>query len=149
MATFTASELFDYSAFIFYTVLASLRSLDRATLKKRIIDSPDVLSAVGDIPHLAPTLNAFYEGRYRDFLASLTSSYPSLLRDRFLSRHAPYFLREMRLAAYNQFLESYKSVTLPGMASSFGVTPSFLDKELSRFIAAGRINAKIDAVAGE
>jgi len=34
------------------------------------------------------------------------------------------------------------------MARTFGVSAPFLDSELSRFIAAGRINAKIDAVAG-
>jgi 26S proteasome regulatory subunit N7 len=138
----------DYRAFTFYTVLACLRSLGRSALKKRVIDSPDVLSAIGDVPHLAPTLTAFYEGRYRDFLEALTALYPALVRDRYLSRHAPFFLREMRCAAYGQYLESYKSVTLGGMAGAFGVGPAFLDAELSRFIACGRINAKIDAVAG-
>jgi 26S proteasome regulatory subunit N7 len=34
------------------------------------------------------------------------------------------------------------------MAHSFGVSVAFLDKELSRFISAGRINAKIDAILG-
>lgn len=47
-----------------------------------------------------------------------------------------------------QFLESYKSVTLQMMASAFGVSPAFLDAELSDFIAAGRLNCKIDKVAG-
>ncbi len=30
------------------------------------------------------------------------------------------------------------------MASAFGVSPAFLDAELSEFIAAGRLNCKID-----
>lgn len=34
------------------------------------------------------------------------------------------------------------------MANAFGVTPDFIDYELSRFIASGRIPAKIDHVAG-
>jgi 26S proteasome regulatory subunit N7 len=34
------------------------------------------------------------------------------------------------------------------MARAFGVSVGFLDRELSRFIAAGRLNAKIDKVAG-
>lgn len=33
------------------------------------------------------------------------------------------------------------------MAAAFGVGETFLDKELSRFIAAGRLNAKIDKVS--
>ncbi len=32
------------------------------------------------------------------------------------------------------------------MALSFGISPQLLDNELSRFIAAGRLNAKIDKV---
>ena len=43
-----------------------------------------------------------------------------------------------------QFLESYKSVTIQMMASAFGVSAAFLDGELSEFIAAGRLNCKID-----
>eukprot|EP00981_Chlorochromonas_danica_P011804 scaffold4280_cov169-Ochromonas_danica.AAC.3 len=34
------------------------------------------------------------------------------------------------------------------MASAFGMEMSLLDKELSRFIAGGRLNAKIDKVGG-
>lgn len=45
-----------------------------------------------------------------------------------------------------QFLDAYKSVVMKTMAAAFGVGEPFLDKELSRFIAAGRLNAKIDKV---
>jgi 26S proteasome regulatory subunit N7 len=34
------------------------------------------------------------------------------------------------------------------MASAFGVSVTFLDKELGRFISAGRLNAKVDKVEG-
>ena len=34
------------------------------------------------------------------------------------------------------------------MASDFGVSRDFIDKELHRFIAAGKLNCKIDAVNG-
>jgi 26S proteasome regulatory subunit N7 len=34
------------------------------------------------------------------------------------------------------------------MATAFGVSTQFLDQELSRFIAAGRLNCKIDRVGG-
>lgn len=47
-----------------------------------------------------------------------------------------------------QLLESYKSVTLASMAAAFDVSPAFLDAELASFIAAGRLGAKIDKVAG-
>merc|ERR1719421_389188 len=51
--------------------------------------------------------------------------------DMYLHPHHKYFLREMRLAAYRQFLESYKSVTLTSMASAFGVGEAFLDAEVA------------------
>jgi hypothetical protein len=38
------------------------------------------------------------------------------------------------------------SVMLSSMAASFNITTELLDAELSRFIAAGRLNAKIDKV---
>jgi 26S proteasome regulatory subunit N7 len=59
---------------------------------------------------------------------------------------ATYLIREYRVLAYSQFLEAYKSVMLSSMASSFGISVELLDAELSRFISAGRLNAKIDKV---
>ena len=40
----------------------------------------------------------------------------------------------------------FRSVMLSSMATSFGVSVGLLDAELSRFISAGRLNAKIDKV---
>ena len=54
----------------------------------------------------------------------------------------------MRILAYNQLLQSYRSLTLDYMAYSFGVTTKFIDQELSKFIAAGRLHCKIDKVNG-
>lgn len=33
-------------------------------------------------------------------------------KDKYLKEHTNYFVKEMRLVAYKQFLESYKSVTI-------------------------------------
>ena len=149
VATFTATEVFDYPTLVFYAVLTALKELDRPALKKRVIDSPDVLAALTEAHAALPELlNALYEGRYAAFLAALVAVHPAVSRDRYLAPHAGFYLREMRVAAYRQYLESYKSVTSAGMARAFGVSPAFLDGELSRFIATGRLNAKIDAVAG-
>ena len=54
----------------------------------------------------------------------------------------------MRLVAYKQYLEAFKSVTIKNMADSFGVKTDFLDAELSNFIYSGRLNCKIDKVSG-
>ena len=148
VSTFTAVELLGYEQCIFYTVLAALKTLPRPTLKKKVVASPEVAGALAEQPAVAELLHSFYEGRYAAFLGSLLALQPKLAEDRYTAAHAPWLLRELRIGAYVQFLESYKSITLSGMATAFGVSAQFLDADLARLIAAGRVAAKIDAVAG-
>jgi len=148
IATFTAHELYTYETLIFYTVISSVVSLDRPTLREKVINSPDILTVIRDIPNLRPFLFSLYECKYSQFFQSLAKIIDQVKRDPFFAPHAAYFLREIRIVAYTQFLESYRSVTFASMAQAFGVSPSFLDKELSRFIASGRLNCKIDKVGG-
>ena len=76
----------------------------------------------------------------------------------------------MRILAYAQHLQSYRSLTLESMALAFGVTVEFIDRyvpspialslfhsfmfanhshrELARFISQGRLNCTIDKVHG-
>jgi 26S proteasome regulatory subunit N7 len=73
-------------------------------------------------------------------------AYTQFLSDRYFAQHSQYLVKELRILAYTQFLDAYKSVVLSSMAAVFGVTVPFMDAELSRFIAAGRLNAQIDKV---
>eukprot|EP00761_Pharyngomonas_kirbyi_P012054 gb/GECH01012081.1/.p1 GENE.gb/GECH01012081.1/~~gb/GECH01012081.1/.p1 ORF type:complete len:383 (+),score=82.99 gb/GECH01012081.1/:1-1149(+) len=148
IATFSSYEVMSYREFIRYTILTSILTLERPSLKKKVIDASEVLTVIGKYPQLRTFLNALYDCQYRDFFVALTHILDDLRLDRFLAPHQYYYSREMRVLAYSQFLESYQSVTLSSMASIFGVSVDFLDKELSRFIAAGRLNCKIDKVAG-
>lgn len=52
IATFTAVELMDYKDFVFYTVVTAMVSVDRKTLRKDVIHSPDILAVIRDIPFL-------------------------------------------------------------------------------------------------
>ena len=61
--------------------------------------------------------------------------------------HYKYYVREVKIKAYAQLLESYRSLTLVYMAEAFGVTVEYIDSELCRFIAGGRLHAKIDKVS--
>jgi 26S proteasome regulatory subunit N7 len=72
----------------------------------------------------------------------------------------------MRILAYAQLLESYRSLTIESLSGAFGVSKEFVDKlslppqavrrpevdpddsELSRYIASSRLHATIDAVNG-
>jgi len=148
IATFSSSELISYERFVFYTIIVSMISLERPDMKKRVVDSSDILSVVGKIPHASDYLNSLYNCQYREFLVALADVSDDMKKDRFVSSHVRYYSREMRIRAYAQFLESYKSVTLSSTADQFGLSIIFLDQELSRFISAGRLNAKIDKVGG-
>ena len=53
--------------------------------------------------------------------------------NRLLAPHTRYYVREMRILAYNQLLESYRSLTLDSLARSFGVSIDFVDKYVPTF----------------
>ena len=148
LMTFTSYELFDFKTFVFYTAITNIITVDRKTLKDRIIDNSDVLSCINEIPHLQKFLNTFYDGEYGEFFHELYYIIQVLKKDFYLSKHYNYFINEMRIKVYSQFLQSYKTVTIDNMANVFGVSTNFIDSELSNFISQGRINAKIDKVSG-
>jgi 26S proteasome regulatory subunit N7 len=148
VATFTATELMPYDKMIFYCVLTCVLHLGRVDLKKKIVDSPEILAVINDIPHLADFLHGLYDCDYKKFFTAMVALEPYILRDKYLSTHARFLYRELRVLAYAQFLEAYRSVTLASMSRAFGVSVAFLDAEVARFVAAGRLNAKIDKVAG-
>ena len=148
LMTFTSYELFDFKQFVFYTTITNIITVDRKTLKEKIIDNSDVLSCINDIPHLQKFLNTFYDGEYAQFFKELFYIIERLKTDYYVSKHCNYFMNEIRIKVYSQFLRSYKTVTMENMANVFGVSTSFIDNELSNFISQGRINAKIDKVSG-
>ena len=148
IATFTATELLPYNQFILYAVSSSLVALPRAELKPKVIDAPEILQVIGEIPHLTGLLNGLYDCQYRTLMQSLVDLIDVFKADRYVAPHARHYWREMRVLAYTQFLESYRSVTLQSMAASFGMSAAFLDTELSGFISAGRLSCSIDKVSG-
>lgn len=148
IATFTCTELCSYNTFIFYTIVTSITTLERVEFKKKVIDAPEVRAALYQAEELPDFLNALQDTEYRAFFASLTKMYPRIKKNRYLTEHTDWFIRELRVKAYTQFLESYKSVTIQKMSEAFGVSVNFLDNELSHFIASQRIAAKIDKAGG-
>ncbi|KAK8919470.1 putative 26S proteasome regulatory subunit rpn7 [Metarhizium anisopliae] len=125
LSTFTSYELCTYSNLVVYSVLAGSVSLKRVDFN-------------------------LYNGNYKTFFQSLASVEEQFLnQDRYLHEHKSWFIREMRLRAYQQLLQSYRVVGLESMANDFGVTVDFLDRDLARFIAAGRIPCTIDRVTGK
>lgn len=82
-----------------------------------------------DFTPLARLVRSLYIGNYSDFFLALAAVEESFLsQDRYLYEHRSWFVREMRLRAYQQLLQSYRVVGLSNMAASFGISIDFLDK---------------------
>jgi len=148
VATFTSYELMDYKQFVIYTVYCSMIALGRPQLREKVIRGSEILEVLHSLPATRQYLFSLYECRYADFFKQLEKVETEMKHDRYLSAHYRYYVREMRILAYTQLLESYRSLTLDYMAKAFGVSVDFIDQELSRFIAAGRLHYKIDKVGG-
>lgn len=148
MPTFTATELVEFKDFVFYTVVLSMAALDRSTIRKDLISSPEVLSVIKETPHLQEFLESYFHSRYKDFMTNFVPIIDTVSNNRYMKPHVRLFNRVMRLNAYKQFLASYRTVTLDNMANEFGVTPAFIDSELASFISSGKLSCKIDKVGG-
>eukprot|EP00560_Eucampia_antarctica_P002004 CAMPEP_0197834426 /NCGR_PEP_ID=MMETSP1437-20131217/22337_1 /TAXON_ID=49252 ORGANISM="Eucampia antarctica, Strain CCMP1452" /NCGR_SAMPLE_ID=MMETSP1437 /ASSEMBLY_ACC=CAM_ASM_001096 /LENGTH=410 /DNA_ID=CAMNT_0043439093 /DNA_START=196 /DNA_END=1428 /DNA_ORIENTATION=+ len=148
VATFSCTELCSYQDFIVYTILSNILYLPRTEIKEKIIDGPEILSIAADIPVVHKLVQSLYDCDYKTYLHAMVEVHPILMSDRFLQPHAGYLMRELHVLGYKQFLDSYKSVTMESMAASFGISVQYLDLQLSRFIAAGRLTAKIDKFGG-
>ncbi|CAG8576082.1 10726_t:CDS:2 [Rhizophagus irregularis] len=143
LSTFMSTELMEYKEFVKYAVLAGAISLNR------VIDAPEVLEVLHEIPHLEDYITSLYNCEYAKFFRALADVELDHLRtSRYLFSHLRYYVREMRIIAYAQLLESYRSLTMESMANSFGVSEGFIDNDVSKFIAAGRLNCVIDKVNG-
>lgn len=93
-------------------------------------------------------VQSLYDCDYKAFLNAMVEVEPILQGDRYFYPHLSFWMRELHILAYKQFLDSYQSVTLQAMANSFGVSIDFVDHHASQFIAAGRLSAKIDKYGG-
>ncbi|CAM9727403.1 unnamed protein product, partial [Hapterophycus canaliculatus] len=102
VSTFTCTELCSYNDFILYTVVTNILALPRTTLKKKIVDGPEVLAVINEIPNISALVNSLYDCRYRDFMAAVVELNSQLGDDRYFATHSTYLVRELRILAYTQ-----------------------------------------------
>jgi len=149
LSTFTATELVSYEQLVLYAVVSGTLTLGRVEIKKKILQSPEVNSILHEIKDISEYTKSLYDCHYAKFFIALASlEQTHLLPSQILRPHARWYIREMRIRAYAQLLESYSSLTLKSMSLAFGVSESFVDNDLSRFISSGRLNCTIDQVNG-
>jgi len=148
VSTFTSYELMDYQTFVRYTVYVSMISLPRNELRDKVIKGAEIQEVLHSAVDVKNFLFSLYNCQYADFFKNLAEVENILRNDFLVHPHYRFYVREMRILAYTQLLESYRSLTLQYMAEAFGVTVEYIDQELSRFIAAGRLHCKVDRVGG-
>lgn len=146
VSTFTSYELMDYVTFVRYTVYVAIISLPRNELRDKVIKGAEIQEVMHSLPTVKAYLFSLYDCQYADFFKELSKVEMELRQDYLAHPHYRFYTREMRIIAYTQLLDSYRSLTLEYMADTFGVSVDYIDAELSRFIAAGRLHCKVDRV---
>ena len=102
IATFSASEIFNYEQLVKYVIVSTVLSLDRSTIREKLIESPEIIQIIDKLPTFKSFLYSFYECRYNEFFRALIEIMINFIRfDIYLNYHSNYFLREIRLRAYN------------------------------------------------
>uniref|UniRef100_A0A224XQY2 26S proteasome non-ATPase regulatory subunit 6 n=1 Tax=Panstrongylus lignarius TaxID=156445 RepID=A0A224XQY2_9HEMI len=146
--TFESYELADFGMIIRYTVLSCMIALPRCELKNKLMHAGVTAQALhSQYRDLREYFLSLYDGRYADFLVALAQVETTMKRDPLLHPHYRHYVQEMRLRAYKQILQAYRSLSLDYMAQSFGVTAEFIEREVSKLASSGRLQCKIDSVA--
>lgn len=152
LSTFTSTELTTYENVAIYALISGAIVFERPALKEKLIENPEILSINSTTDEVLPIFNlvrSIYSTEYKKFFPLLLETNDKILTgDKYLHAHANYYLREIRCRAYSQLLESYRSLSLKSMASSFGVSVDFMDEDLCRFIPNKKLNCVIDRVEG-
>jgi hypothetical protein len=134
LSTFSETLFIPFKDCVKYAAIAAMLTMDRPTILKKLVKSPEVLEVIHELRHLDDYINAFYNCRYREFFAALGNIESEFKNDWLIAPHTQYIIKEMRIRAYSQILQSYRSLTIVSMAQSFGVTESFIDRYISRII---------------
>lgn len=152
LSTFTSTELATYEEVAQYSLICGSIALSRPDLKKKLLESPEILSINSTSEKLTPVyklIESLHSCEYQSFFPMLLrTSNEILTKNKYLYPHANYYMRELRCRAYSQLLESYKSISIKSMANSFGVSVEFLDADLCKFIPSKRLNCVIDRING-
>ncbi|CAI7879707.1 unnamed protein product, partial [Closterium sp. NIES-54] len=74
IATFTTYELLPYRSLVFYTVILSVVALDWVAVEQKVIDTPEILTVIDQIPHLGPFVNNLHACDYKAFFRAFCES---------------------------------------------------------------------------
>ncbi|OAD54787.1 26S proteasome non-ATPase regulatory subunit 6 [Eufriesea mexicana] len=149
ISTFESYELLPFEEVVEYTILSGIISLNRLDLDSQFNNNGLLQQTLlTKAPKYREFFYSLYDCRYKEFFENLTWVESELRANPLLHFHYRYYVREMRLKAYSQLLQAYRTINLSRIATEFGVSEEFIEQEIARFIASGKLHCKIDKVAG-
>lgn len=147
--TFESYELLPFKEVVEYTIVSGIISLSRSELDSQFNKNGLLQQALlTESPKYRDYFCSLYDCHYKEFFENLAWVESEFKSNPLLHRHYRYYVREMRLKAYSQLLQAYRTINLNRMAMEFGVTEEFIEQEIARSIAGGKLHCKIDKVAG-
>lgn len=128
--------------------LTALATFDRAELRRRVLDNPQLAAYLELTPGLGDLLKDFYASRYAPCLGHLATLRPLVELDFHLWNHVRPLYELIRSRALVQYFSPYSSARLDQMADAFKTDVAGLTQELSKLIMDGHIAARIDSHNG-
>lgn len=144
ISTHNAPELFDFDRSVLYYTVSALLAYNRKELKEHVIDNCEVLKCEGYVRFA----RSYYDCDYYNVFPNLLRYIYMFKDDYFIGGYGNHFCKEMKMAAYNQLLQSYQSLHLDKMAAVFRVRREHVEKDLVQFITEDRMHCVIDQIEG-
>nr|XP_012154378.1 PREDICTED: 26S proteasome non-ATPase regulatory subunit 6-like [Megachile rotundata] len=133
--TFESYELLPFKDVVEYTILSGIISFSRSDFESHFNNNGLLQQALlTESPRYREFFYFLYDCHYGEFFRSLAWIESELRANPLFHPHCRYFMREMRLRAYSQLLQAYRTINLSTIAAEFGVTEEYVEQEIAGFI---------------
>ncbi|KAI5810083.1 26S proteasome subunit RPN7-domain-containing protein [Peziza echinospora] len=127
-----------------YGGLCALASMDRSTLKSKVLDNSEFRNFLELEPHIRRAITYFYTAKYNACLSILQAYKNDYLLDIHLHKHVEDIYELVRSKSIVQYFVPFSTVRLSAMSEAFGTREADLERELVGMIEAGKLQARID-----
>lgn len=128
-----------------YVGLCSIAEFNRSDLRLKILQNPNFQLYLESNPDIESVLKNFYESRYGKCIEILEKIKPHLENDLFIQKSIEYLYDKIRKNSIINYFKPYEVIDLSLMAETFNVDIESLEKDLTKLILNGDIQAKIDS----
>jgi COP9 signalosome complex subunit 1 len=127
-----------------YVALCALAEFSRESLKT-LFDDSNFQSYLEQSPNVKLMISSFYTSDYAKCLSLLETFKNDLQLDIHMHDHIGNLYEKIRNKALKEYFMPYGAVDLKKMADAFQTSVPLLEKEISKLILSGWINARIDS----